>query len=193
MWLDTQDTSSWDWNPPNIRLSIIPLSHQSTYVSSRMIRHYVVAFAYLHFVLLDTRVLNSYEQLCIARVAAVNSLVWVLNIYIYTSGGEMVCKLDSLVPHLSKKCFVNYYIYIYIYIYIYVDAHTHTHIDRHIYIHESWFSSLTNIRWMNKQIKKKKKKDFCALKRKWVYLMYVLIWKTFLRNLMPMFRIDNYH
>ena len=49
-----------------IRLSIIPLSLQSTYVSSGIIRHYVVAFACLHFALLDIRVLNSYEELCIA-------------------------------------------------------------------------------------------------------------------------------
>ena len=62
-----------------LRQSIKPLSPQSTYVSSRIIRHYVVAFAYLHFPLPDTRVLNSYEELCIARVAAVNFLARVFN------------------------------------------------------------------------------------------------------------------
>ena len=72
-----------------IRLSIIPLCQQSTYVSAGIIRHYVVAFACLHFALLDTRVLNSYEELCITRVAVVNSLARVFNlrrrerIYIY--------------------------------------------------------------------------------------------------------------
>ena len=45
-----------------IRLSIIPLNHQSTWVSWRIIRHYVVAFAVLHFAWLDTRVLNSYQE-----------------------------------------------------------------------------------------------------------------------------------
>ena len=34
-----------------VRLSIILLSHQSAYVSSGIIRHYVVAFACLHFAL----------------------------------------------------------------------------------------------------------------------------------------------
>ena len=43
------------------RLCIIPLSQKSTYVSSGIIRHYVVALVCLHFALLDTRVLNSYE------------------------------------------------------------------------------------------------------------------------------------
>ena len=58
---------------PYVRLSIIPLNHQSTYVSSGIIRHYEVAFVCLHFALPDTGVLNSYEKLCITRVAAVNS------------------------------------------------------------------------------------------------------------------------
>ena len=62
-----------------VRFSIIPLRHQSTYVSSGIIRHYVVAFACLHFALLDTRVFNSYEELCITRMAAVNSFVRLLN------------------------------------------------------------------------------------------------------------------
>ena len=39
-----------------IRLCIFLLSHQSTYVSSGLIRHYVVDFACLHFTLPDTRV-----------------------------------------------------------------------------------------------------------------------------------------
>ena len=41
-----------------IRLSIIPLSHQSVYVNSGVIRHYIVSFTCLHFVLPDMRVLN---------------------------------------------------------------------------------------------------------------------------------------
>ena len=54
-----------------VRFSIIPLSHQSTYVSSGIIRQYVVAFVCLHFALPDDRALNLYEELCITRVAAV--------------------------------------------------------------------------------------------------------------------------
>ena len=48
-----------------VRLSIVPLSQQSTYVNSGIVRHYVVAFVCLHFALPDTRVLNSFEELCI--------------------------------------------------------------------------------------------------------------------------------
>ena len=42
-----------------VRPSIIPLGHQSKYVRSGIIRHYVVAFVGLHFALPDTRMLNS--------------------------------------------------------------------------------------------------------------------------------------
>ena len=35
----------------NVRLSIIPLSQQANYISSGIIRHYVVAFVCLHFCL----------------------------------------------------------------------------------------------------------------------------------------------
>ena len=41
-----------------VRLSILSLSHQVTYVSSWIITHYVSAFNCLHFALPDTRVLT---------------------------------------------------------------------------------------------------------------------------------------
>ena len=62
-----------------VRLSIIPLSQQSTYVSIGIISHNVVDFAGLHFPLSVTRVLNSFKELCITRVAAVNSFARVVN------------------------------------------------------------------------------------------------------------------
>ena len=46
-----------------VRFSILPLSQQSTYASSGIIRHYVAAFVCLHFALPDNRVLNSFEEL----------------------------------------------------------------------------------------------------------------------------------
>ena len=58
-----------------IRLSIIPLSHQLIYISSGIIRHYVVVFICLHFALSDTRVLNSYEELCIKSRNTPNSFI----------------------------------------------------------------------------------------------------------------------
>ena len=41
--------------------------------------HYVVAFVCLHYALPDTRVVNPLEELCITRVAVVNSFARVIN------------------------------------------------------------------------------------------------------------------
>ena len=60
-------------------LSILPLIHQATSVSSRIITPYVESFICLHFALLDTRVLNLLEELWITWVAAINSFTRVLN------------------------------------------------------------------------------------------------------------------
>ena len=73
-----------------VKLSIRPLSHQADHVSSGILRHYIVAFFVKIFDFPDTRVLNSFEELCIMRAVAVNSFARVLNpsggayIYIYT-------------------------------------------------------------------------------------------------------------
>ena len=48
-----------------IKLSILPLSHQVTYVSLGIVRHCIVAFVCLHFALPDTKVVNSFIELCI--------------------------------------------------------------------------------------------------------------------------------
>ena len=65
-----------------VRLSILLLSHQAPYISSGITTHYVSVFACLHFVWLDTRVLNSLKELFIMRVAAINIYIY---IYIYLS------------------------------------------------------------------------------------------------------------
>ena len=51
-----------------------------TYVSSGIITHFELAFVHLHFALLNTKVLNSFEELYIMQAAAFNSFD---NIYIY--------------------------------------------------------------------------------------------------------------
>ena len=79
-----------------VRLRIILLSQQTNHVISGIIRHYVAAFIFYIFALPDTRVLNSFEELCIMGVASVNSFARVLN----PRGGA--------------------YLYVYIYIYIYI-------------------------------------------------------------------------
>ena len=62
-----------------VRLSILPLSHQATCVSSGITKHYVVAFICLHFTLPNIRVLNSLKELSTTHVAAINSFARVLN------------------------------------------------------------------------------------------------------------------
>ena len=71
------DVSSWDRNPPNFMLDIVSYHSaiQATYFSLGIIMYYVLAFICLHFA-------SSIEELCIMRVATVNSFARVLNIYI---------------------------------------------------------------------------------------------------------------
>ena len=67
-----------------IRLSVKPLSQQAYHVWLReFLRCYVVTAAVcLHFYTLSaTRVLNSFEELCIIRAASENSFTRVLNIH----------------------------------------------------------------------------------------------------------------
>ena len=52
-------------------------SYQSANASSGIMRHYVVAFVCLDFALADNRMIKSFKELCITRVAAV------IYIYIY--------------------------------------------------------------------------------------------------------------
>ena len=62
-----------------VKLSILPLSQQATYISSEIITPYVLTFISLCFYLWDTRMLNSFEELCITWMAAINSFARVLN------------------------------------------------------------------------------------------------------------------
>ena len=55
-----------------VTLSIIPLIQQAYHVSMTIIRYEVAAFVCLHYTLPDTRVLNSFDEICIMRAAAVN-------------------------------------------------------------------------------------------------------------------------
>ena len=83
VWLDTKDASSWDQNPPNFTLDliIIPLGQQATYVSLVTYNAFCINFHFFFYIftLLDTRVLNSLEELSITRVAVINSFTRVLN------------------------------------------------------------------------------------------------------------------
>ena len=111
-----------------VRLSIIPLSQQLTYVSSIILMHYVLAFVCLHFAWPDTRVLNSLEELCFTRIAAVNSFARVLNprersvyIVIYRQTVSFYHKNISYIYILYNYFMPIYFTALYsIYIYIYI-------------------------------------------------------------------------
>ena len=76
-----RDTSNWDRNPPDFTLDLVSyrLAILAACVSSGIITHYVLAFVCLHFAVSDTGVINLLEELCIMRVAVVNSFARVLN------------------------------------------------------------------------------------------------------------------
>ena len=58
---------------------ILPLSYFDDLRQLGNLTHYVKAFVCLHFTLSDSGVLNSLEELCITRVATVDSFARVLN------------------------------------------------------------------------------------------------------------------
>ena len=99
-----------------VRLSNLPLSQQVNHVSSGIIRQYVVAFVCLHFALPDTKVFNSFEELCIMRCATVRFLHQSLQppwgwVYI------IIHRLFRFITHTHTH------------------THTYTHTHTHIYIY----------------------------------------------------------
>ena len=63
MGLDMQNASSWQRNPPNLTLLLVPKGSATsvTYISSGIIMNFVLAFLCLHFTFTVTGVLNSIE------------------------------------------------------------------------------------------------------------------------------------
>ena len=104
-----------------VRLSIIPLSHQLTYVSWGIITYYVVAFICLHFCLTGYRVLNSFKELCITRMVYLGKLEINLTVWKCTNMKNPVSSEDLV--------FFSYlYIFRHIYIYIYISLVTRPNI-----------------------------------------------------------------
>ena len=102
MWLDTHYAWSQDRNQSKFTLDLVSANKRTT-VAKGIIRYHLATVATaasvcLHFYTLSaTRVLNSFEELCIMRAAAENSFARVLNppwesvyiyIYIYTNNHE---------------------------------------------------------------------------------------------------------
>ena len=101
--------------PAQLYVRIRPLGQQAHHVSKGIIWYYIATaaevFICLQFYTLpDTRVLNSFEGLCILRAAAENSFARVLNPH----GGAYVYIL-----YIYIYIYIIYIIYIY-YIYIYI-------------------------------------------------------------------------
>ena len=95
-----------------VRLSLRPLGQQAYLWVREFLRYYVVTAAavWLHFYTLSaTRVLNSFEELCIMWAAADNSFTRVLN------------------PHGGPYILSYIYIYIYIYIKLHITQNTQHH------------------------------------------------------------------
>ena len=83
----------------------------------------------MHFfnTLSATRVLNSFEELCITLAAAGNSFARELN------------------PHGGAYIYVDIYTPIHVYIYIHIYAHTHTHTYIYTYVYKGDALILTRL------------------------------------------------
>ena len=114
-----------------VRLSILPLSHQSTNVSLGIITHYVLAFICLYFALPDTGMVSSLEELCITLVAAVNTFARVLN------------PQEGSIYIVFHRQTVSLY-YIYIYMAIFSISYQYYRFIICIFIYEFVFWGVTN-------------------------------------------------
>ena len=120
VWLDTQDARSWDRSPSNFTLDCDSdhLSTTRTTFAMGILRYFLflaraaAAFVYIFHTLSATRVLNSFEELCITLAAAGNSFARELNPY----GGAYM----YIYAHTHTHTHTHTYIYIYIYICIYI-------------------------------------------------------------------------
>ena len=91
VWLDTQDALSRDRNPSNFTLdkvSDLSATKQTTLAKETFKVFILVAaaaavFVYVSYTLSATRVLNSFEELCITLAAADNSFARVLNPHVF--------------------------------------------------------------------------------------------------------------
>ena len=80
VWLDTLDAWSWDRNATNFNLGLV--SYRSAGRRHTSAREFIILeLTYRNYILpyIDTRVLNSLEELCIMRAVAINSFARVIN------------------------------------------------------------------------------------------------------------------
>ena len=142
MWLYTQDTSSWDRNPPKLyaKHGISPLSHINDIRQLRNYNAYILAFVCLYFALSNTRMLNLLEELCITRVAAVNSFrrgacVYIC-IYIYIHWSYICIELISVFAHTHTHARAR--------------THTNTHIYIRVGVNLCWrWPHVLSIHWIS--------------------------------------------
>ena len=105
VWLDTKDAWSWDRNPPNFTLDLESdrsANKRTTVVKELLCSNSVRLFIF--YTLPDTRVLHSFEELCIMRASAENSFARVLNPY---GGAYILSSTDR-----RFRCISTLHIYI---------------------------------------------------------------------------------
>ena len=139
VWLDTQDVRSRDRNPSDFTFDCVSdhSSTKRTTLAMGILRYFYFykqqqqqpLFTFF-YTLLATRVLNSFEELCIKLVAASNSFassIWyVLFVCVCWSG----FRFHSVIFFICVWMCVLRFFCIYIYIYIYakkLSIHTFTH------------------------------------------------------------------
>ena len=103
VWLDAWN---WDRNPPNFTLDLVSDRSANKLGNYTVLSSSVRLFTF--YTLPDTRVLNSFEELCIMRATVVNSFTRVLN----PNGGSVYI----VIHRQTVSLYHNIYIYIYIYI-----------------------------------------------------------------------------
>ena len=139
MWLDTQDARGRDRNPSNFTLDCVSdhSATKQTTLAKRNLRYFNFrnssSSLCLHFFykLSATRVLNSFEELCITLAAAGNSFARELNPH----GGAYI--------YIYIHCFIYIYIYIYLSVYMHLSIYlstTHTHTQAQTYTHTHIYS-----------------------------------------------------
>ena len=100
VWLETQDARSQDWNPSNLDWVSDLSATKRTTLAKGIFKVFTLATAAvcLHFYTLSaTRVLNSFEELCITLAAAGNSFARVLNPHggAYILSSKIWCNKDT--------------------------------------------------------------------------------------------------
>ena len=115
-----------------VRFSILPLSQQTNYTSSGIIRHYVVVFVCLHFCL--TRYQSAQRALFYASAQHIYQFVYLSIPFFHIS--LSISQALYIFPYWSFS--INLYIYLFIYLIFFISIHLYIPVYPYlsIYRHE---------------------------------------------------------